>query len=67
MITDGIIINNKTYSILKENENYVFLVNTKNGKDILILKKEISERKETLVNLTSDEKFDKALKFFKEN
>ena len=56
-----------TYSILKEKENYVYLINPQDENDFCIRKCVVRDGQEYIESLDSNEEFDYALSIFKEN
>lgn len=58
--------NGKTYYIIQEKDNYVYLVNKDNQKDFCIRKNVIKEDGPYIESLDSKEEFDKAIKLFTE-
>lgn len=61
-------LNNEKYMIIKrkkiENQNYVLISNINNPKDFAIRKEIIENGQELVVELSSEEEFDKVLPYF---
>lgn len=64
---DTIILDNgKEYGIIKEKNNYLYLVNLNDSKDVFIRKVIIENGKECLLPLDNEEEVKKALLLFNE-
>lgn len=59
--------NNQEYYIVKQLKNYLYLVNTKNKKDICIRKAVMLDDKEYIDTLDTEEEFKEALALFRED
>lgn len=61
-------LDNEKYMIIKrkkiEDQNYVLISNINNSKDFAIRKEIISDGEELVVELSSEEEFDKVLPYF---
>lgn len=57
--------NGITYSIIREKENYVYLINPQDENDFCIRKNVIIDGEEYLQGLDNDQEFDYALSIFK--
>jgi hypothetical protein len=59
--------NDKEYAIMRERQNYLYLVNTEDPEDICIRKNVVKNGVEFIESLDSKEEFDEALKLFNED
>ena len=63
---DTIEIDNKTWIIVKEKNNYLYLSNINNPEDVCIKKSIMKDNQEYIAPLKNEEEFKKALDLFKD-